>query len=80
LDLAAGLFVAGGVHAVKSIAIRPAVSATTGGAGNVPISILEDMVSTLVSILSIIIPIFIGLVVIFLLSWLLWRRSSTRPY
>lgn len=40
LSLAAGLFVAGGVHAVKSLAVRPAVTATTGGAGNVPVSIL----------------------------------------
>src|SRR5512139_3868478 len=33
LALAAGLLVAGSVHAVKSAAVRPAVTATTGGAG-----------------------------------------------
>ena len=37
---------AGSVHAVKSLAVRPAVTATTAGAGNVPVSIAEDLVST----------------------------------
>ena len=34
--LACGLLVAGGVHLAKSVAVRPLVTATTGGAGNVP--------------------------------------------
>lgn len=33
LALACGLLVAGSVHTVKSAAVRPAVTATTGGAG-----------------------------------------------
>ena len=45
LSLASGLLIAGGVHAVKSAAVRPAVTATTGGAGNVPVSIAEDPLS-----------------------------------
>lgn len=73
LSLAAGLLVAGSVHTVKSLAIRPAVTATTGGAGNVPVSILEDVVSTILSILSVVIPILIGAVVVFFVSWLIWR-------
>lgn len=66
LSMAAGLLVAGGVHTVKSVAVRPAVTLTTGGAANVPVSIAEDITSTIVSILSIIIPliIFILLVII----------------
>src|SRR5512145_2046730 len=43
LALACGLLIAGSVHVVKSAAIRPAVTATTGGAGNVPVSIAEDI-------------------------------------
>ena len=74
-----GLLVAGGVHAVKSAAIRPVVTATTGGAGNVPVSILEDVVSTFLSILAVIIPILVGAFVILttaLVVWWLWRRAN----
>ena len=51
LALIAGLFISGSVHAAKSLAIRPAVTATTGGAANVPVSIAEDLTSAAVSIL-----------------------------
>jgi hypothetical protein len=81
LAMAAGLLVAGSVHTVKAAAIRPAVTATTGGVGNVPVSILEDVVSTVVSILSIIIPILIGLIILTILAlviWWLWKRAN-RP-
>jgi hypothetical protein len=74
-----GLLVAGGVHATKSLLVRPAVTATTGGAGNVPVSILEDIISTLLSILSIVIPILIaGITIIFSawVIWWLWRRAN----
>jgi hypothetical protein len=73
LSMAAGLLVAGGVHAVKSLAVRPAVTATTGGVGNVPISILEDLISTVLSILSVVIPILIGSVLILFTAWVIWR-------
>lgn len=73
LAMAAGILVAGGVHAVKSVAVRPAVTATTGGAGNVPVSILEDIISTVLSILAIIIPVLIAMVVILFTSWVIWR-------
>ncbi len=78
-SLALGLMVAGGVHAVKSLAIRPAVTATTGGAGNVPVSILEDVVSTIVSILSVLVPVFLVVLTVLLAAWLLSRLSSRKP-
>jgi hypothetical protein len=81
LAMAAGLLVAGSVHTVKAAAVRPAVTATTGGMGNVPVSILEDVVSTVVSFLSIVIPILIGLVILTFLGliiWWLWKRAN-RP-
>src|SRR5512136_1232252 len=37
LAMACGLLVAGSVHIVKSAAVRPLVTATTAGAGNVPV-------------------------------------------
>ncbi len=79
LSMASGLLVASGVHAVKSLAVRPAVTATTGGAGNVPVSILEDIVSAIISFFSIVIPILIGAAVILFTSWVvwyLWRRAN----
>jgi hypothetical protein len=79
LAMAAGLLIAGGVHAVKATAVRPAVTATTGGAGNVPVSILEDVISMILSILSVVIPVFIAAVIIILTAWvvwLLWRRAN----
>jgi len=79
LSMSAGILIAGGVHAVKSVAVRPTVTATTGGAGNVPVSVLEDIVSTVLSILAIIIPVLIAMIVILFTSWViwrLWRRSN----
>ena len=73
LSMASGLLMATGIHAVKSLAVRPAVTATTGGAGNVPVSILEDIISAVVSILSVVIPILIGSAVIIFTSWVVWR-------
>jgi hypothetical protein len=79
LAMGAGILVAGGVHAVKSVAIRPAVTATTGGAGNVPVSIFEDVISTILSIISIVIPLLIAMLVILFTSWVvwwLWRKAN----
>jgi hypothetical protein len=73
VSMACGLLVAGGVHAVKSLAVRPAVSATTAGAGNVPVSILEDVVSTILSILSVVIPVLVAVLLILFASWVIWR-------
>lgn len=79
VSLGAGLLVAGGVHAVKSAGVRPAVTATTGGTGNVPVSILEDIVSTILSILSVVIPVLVATLAILGTTWIiwkLWRRAN----
>ena len=81
LSLAAGLLVAGGVHAAKAGAIRPAVTASTGGTGNVVVSILEDIISTVLSILAVIIPVVVGIFLVFFGSWViwwLWRRANRK--
>ncbi len=83
LSLALGLLIAGGVHAVKSAAIRPVVTATTGGLGNIPVSIAEDIAATGISFVAILLPVLIGfllaamiiLAVIFLRKR---RRTSVR--
>lgn len=79
LALAAGLLVAGTVHVAKAGALRPAVTATTGGAGNIPVSIAEDIVSTVLSIVAIVLPILVGTLLIVLAAFIVWwlyRRSS----
>jgi len=79
LAMGLGILVAGSVHTVKAAAVRPAVTATTAGAGNVPVSILEDMVSTVLSILAIVIPVLIAMMVILFTAWVvwwLWRRTN----
>ncbi len=73
LSLALGLLVAGGVHAAKTLAVRPAVTATTAGAGNVPVSIAEDVVSTILSILAVVVPILIGCILVLITAWIVWR-------
>lgn len=79
LSLAAGLLIAGGVHAVKAAAVRPAITATTGGAGNVPVSVAEDVVSTIIAIMAIIIPVIfttMAIILTALIIWLIWRRMN----
>lgn len=75
LALISGLLVAGSVHAVKSVAVRPVVTATTGGAGNVPVSIAEDIISTVMSILAIVIPILMAIMlIVMVVLFFQWRQ------
>jgi len=73
LSLAVGLLVAGGVHATKSLAVRPAVTAATGGVGNVPVSLLEDGVSTVLSILAVVVPVLVACLLVLVTSWIVFR-------
>ena len=80
VSLVSGLLVSGGVHTVKAAAVRPAISATTGGLGNTPVSIAEDILSIVMSILAILLPLFVGiffiLILIIFIRW--WsKRSAT---
>lgn len=79
ISLGCGLLVAGGVHAVKSAVIRPVVTATTGGAGNIPVSILEDVVATVTSILAMLLPVFVAvffILTISLIGWYFFKRQA----
>lgn len=79
LALSAGLLMAGGVHVVKAAAVRPAVTATTAGTGNVPVSIAEDTLAFVASVFAILLPILMGSILIVLLAlilWWLWRRTG----
>lgn len=79
--LSAGVLVSGAVHAVKSAAVRPAITATTGGAGNIPVSVAEDVFATFLSIMAIIIPLIIAFIIISftaLVVWIFWRRNKRK--
>lgn len=81
LSLAAGLLVAGGVHAAKAGALRPAVTATTAGTGNIFVSILEDIISTVMSILAILLPVVLGVLIVMFGAWVIWffwRRQNRK--
>ena len=78
LALISGLLIAGGVHVVKATAVRPIVTATTGGAGNVPVSIAEDIISTVMSILAIVIPILVAIILILAIVFFLWWKQRRR--
>jgi hypothetical protein len=79
LAIIAGILVSGGVHVVKSVAVRPTVTATTAGAGNVPVSVAEDVTATVLSILSVVLPVAIAALIIMFTAfvvWWLWRRAN----
>ena len=77
LAIIAGLILAGGVHAAKSVA-RPAVTATTGGMGNWVVSLIEDVLALIGTILAILVPIIVVLITVFLLLLIFWWRSRRR--
>jgi hypothetical protein len=55
------------------------VTATTGGVGNTPVSIAEDVTSTVLSLLAIVLPVLIGTLMVvlaaFIVYWL-YRRAN----
>jgi uncharacterized membrane protein len=65
-----GLLTAGGVHGVKATT-RPAITISTGGLGNPIISMIEDGVAFVTSILAIIAPI-VAIIMMGALGLLLW--------
>ena len=77
LAFIAGLILAGSVHAVKTAA-RPVVTTTTAGFGNWMVSLVEDILALIAAVLSILLPIFVALAVIFLLLLFVWWKNRRR--
>ncbi|MFL5760463.1 MAG: DUF4126 domain-containing protein [Thermomicrobiales bacterium] len=83
-----GLLIAVAVHTIKALS-RPHITMSTGGMGNPIVSLLEDAVSGLTSVLAILVP--IAALILFTISgaFLFWSyrsvqrlsfgRSRTRP-
>lgn len=79
IAIIAGLILAGSVHGTKGL-IRPAVTATTAGTGNWLVSIIEDVIAVVVSVLSIIIaPLAVALFLILAYVIFRWYRRRNTP-
>jgi len=78
--LLAGLVTAFGVHATKA-AVRPAVNVSTLGLGTPVISLIEDLLSAITTVVAVLVPVL----VVLMLAGLLWvgirftrrRRAGT---
>jgi hypothetical protein len=71
-----GLIIAGGVHTAKTVA-RPAVTAGTVGMGNPAVSLAEDAVSGVTTIVAIVAPVLLMLLLL-LAVWLFIRWYNKR--
>jgi hypothetical protein len=71
---AAGLIAAGGTHAARA-AVRPVVTAATGGTGNVVVSAVEDGTAVGLSILAIVVP-ALAIVLVLVLAFVAYRAFS----
>ncbi len=76
LAMVCGLLIAGGVHTAKAVA-RPAVTASTAGVGNPIVSLTEDAVSGVTTVVAVVAP--IALAILFALAvWLFVRWLARR--
>jgi hypothetical protein len=76
LSVILGLLVAGGVHFAKA-SVRPAVTVTTGGTGNAVVSTIEDVISGITALVSVVLPWLVILVaVIGIVIFLNWRLKQ----
>jgi hypothetical protein len=74
-----GLIIAGSVHAAKTTA-RPVINFSTLGVGGPVVSVIEDLISTVVSLLAIIAPFFCVAAMIVLggVCWKMFIRLKKR--
>ena len=80
----AGAFVAEGTHVARA-GVRPVSTATTGGAGNPVLSVIEDVTSAVLTVVAVLAPV-LALVLIVVLGWAAFRavrrfreRRRARP-
>ena len=82
VSLILGLLIAGGVHVGKST-VRPMITATTAGIGNPVVSTAEDITSTVLALLAVVLPWLVLLVavtgIVIVLAWRLRRARARHP-
>jgi len=76
LAMVCGLLIAGGVHTAKTVA-RPAVTAGTAGTGNPVVSLAEDAVSGVTTVVAVVAPLLLA-IVFAAVVWLIFRRRGRR--
>jgi len=74
VGVVAGLVVAGGVHATKAVA-RPAVNVSTAGVGGPVVSLVEDGVAFVTSVLAVLAPLLMVVFVVVVVV-VAYRRVS----
>jgi hypothetical protein len=76
LAMVCGLLIAGGVHTAKAVA-RPAVTAGTLGTGNPVLSLAEDAVSGVTTVIAVVAPVVLAFLLLAVV-WLIVRRRGGR--
>lgn len=82
MTILSGSAAAFGVHAIKA-SVRPGVTVTTGGMGNMLVSILEDIISITVSLFAILLPfmvIFFMASTVTVAGWWWWDMRRVQKY
>ena len=75
LAFIAGLLIAGGVHAAKTVA-RPVVTVASGGLGNWLVSLLEDVLSFIITVMAILVPLLVLLLIAAVILFLVGAEVS----
>lgn len=82
MSILTGGLSAGSVHAVKAF-IRPSVTVSTGGFGNIFVSLFEDGISAFVSVFAILIPfivLFFTVSFVVLGVWFIWDYRRVKKH
>jgi hypothetical protein len=82
MSILSGGISAGVIHALKAVT-RPAVTVTTGGFGNMFVSLIEDVFAFFVSVFAIFLPfivIFFSMSAVALTGWAVWDMQRTKHY
>lgn len=74
-----GLLTAGSIHATKA-SFRPLVTVTTGGVGNPIVSVIEDVLALVATLLAIFAPLLVAVFLVLLIigAVVFWRRLRAR--
>ena len=76
LGMVCGLLIAGGVHTAKAVS-RPAITAGSLGTANPVVSVAEDAVSGVTTILAVVAPALLAALIILGAYWVIrWRRRN----
>jgi hypothetical protein len=80
LAMICGIVLAGLTHLLRT-AVRPVVTTATAGTATPVLSIIEDIVALLLSVLAVVVPILAGLLVLGLIGGFVWFLTRmARPW